>query len=112
MSRREGAPLLFVLNLTGREVKRLPVGGKVVATWRPAVSPDGRMIAFKGKEASDPVWWIYVMDFPSGERLRRLGVGSDPCWFPVSSIGLYPLSKMLTLWSMLKIRFRIPKERR
>jgi Tol biopolymer transport system component len=108
VSRRDGPYNLFVLNLIDGRVKRLPVGDKMVATWNPAVSPDGRMIAFKGKEASDPMgsWWIYVMDFPSGGKLRRLAKGGSPCWSPIPYMGLNPSSKILTLWGILKIGFK------
>jgi len=106
ISRRDGPPGLFILNLSDRSVERLPVRGEIEAIWNPAVSPDGGMIAFKGHERLDPPgsWNIYVMDFPSGRGLRKLGEGNSPCWSPLPGVGLSSLPRIPALWGMIKAR--------
>jgi len=66
------------------------------------------LLALSSYGTVDPagLWWIYVMDFPSGGKLRRVAKGSSPCWSPIPYMGLNPPSKMLTLWGMLKMGFK------
>ena len=46
----------------------------------PALSPDGRYLAYMSNESAE--WEIYTMEFPGGERKRRVSVdgGTSPRW--------------------------------
>ena len=109
---------LFLLDIETRRVKQITKLAHLgLSASFPDVSPDGRWIVFTAsKVGADDPNNIYIVDI-TGENLRRL-TGSPfseykPCWSPVP-IGMWvnPLGKLLTLWGILKIRFRNPKERR
>jgi Tol biopolymer transport system component len=81
VSRRDGNPEIYVLNLhTGRlqNVSNYPG-----ADSSPAWSPDGRQIAFQSRRG--PYWNIYIVDLASGETHNLTDATRDdfnPVWAP------------------------------
>jgi Tol biopolymer transport system component len=87
----DGSLLLFHQSETGlgHDIWALPwTGGgepwPVVATaaeeYQPAISPDGRWLAYVSNESGRPE--VYLTDFPDGDtrRLVSVGGGSSPVW--------------------------------
>ncbi|MCD6506077.1 PD40 domain-containing protein [Candidatus Poribacteria bacterium] len=109
---------LYLLDLETRKLKLL-----CEMKWgiqSPDVSPDGRWIVFSSgndREGVPPSWELYVFDMLT-KKVRKLTDTLDvsecfPRWSPVPiGMGVSPSGKLLTLWGMLKVGFRIPKERR
>ena len=70
VSTRDGSPFIYVMSPDGSSVTRLASGRN------PALSRDGRRIAFTGVDGG-----IYVMN-ADGSGQMRLGVGGFPSWSP------------------------------
>jgi serine/threonine protein kinase len=61
----------------------------------PAISPDGRQVAFAAAQTGEePVLWIRELDAPAAHRLSGTDGASSPFWSPDSrSIGFYARGK-------------------
>jgi Tol biopolymer transport system component len=77
---KRGTPHIFVINSDGTHRRRLTSG---IGGAAPAVSPDGRRIAFVVQRRRE--WDVYVMDAdgrPKRRLTRQHGYGGGPSWSP------------------------------
>jgi tricorn protease len=95
---------LWTVPLTGGVARRLTAGWGAIT--RPALSPDGRWVAFVGKEEGDTE--VYVMPADGGEvrRLTYLGAGATvQGWTPdghivFSTYARQPFLSLRHLWTI------------
>ena len=83
MSRRDGKPEIYVMDIDGNNPRRLTNNRD--DDWRPSWSPNGKHIVFASKRDGNPE--IYVMDI-DGKNQRRLTNNPNedtyPSWSPDS----------------------------
>jgi Tol biopolymer transport system component len=87
-SNRAGHSELYVMDADGSNAGRITYGVNGGFSTTPAVSPDGRKIAFSvlvdGPAGPIEDWTVYVMNV-DGTELRKLGLGWRPTWSPDGS---------------------------
>ncbi|MFQ5692795.1 MAG: TolB family protein, partial [Nitrospinota bacterium] len=80
-SNRSGSPQIYLIDVTGKNIRRLTFEGRYNSS--PAWSPKGDLIAFNGIQKGQ--FKLFVIR-PDGTGLRRLvpapGGQSDPAWSP------------------------------
>lgn len=80
---QSGSPDIYKITPDGEEVARLTNGPRGAMNVEPAVSPDGRKIAFSSDRSGNPM--VYVMD-ADGSNVKRITFAgkynATPSWSP------------------------------
>ncbi len=79
----EGNPDIYRMNVAGVELKALTHGPSRAMNVEPAVSPDGKQIAFSSDRAGRPNVFIMNVDGSSAKRITFAGkYNASPAWSP------------------------------
>lgn len=81
-----GTSDLFHMNMDGKLIKQLTKGPNGAMNVEPAISPDGRRVAFSSDRTGAPMIWVMNVDGTGLERLTHAGkYNSSPSWSPDGS---------------------------
>ena len=97
---RPGGSGLYRIGLAGGAAQELAAG--MAEARCPALSPDGRRLAFLARERPDAPWALYLASLDGGARrridaavCRQLAPGYEPAWSPVGDALAYVADRFL-----------------
>lgn len=81
-----GSSDLFHMSMDGKLVRTLTKGPAGAMNVEPAISPDGKKVAFSSDRTGRPMIWVMNVDGSGAERLTHAGrYNSSPAWSPDGS---------------------------